>query len=489
MAFANAPTDTRPRSLAYRLTVWYALSSFTLVLLATAFLYWVLARNLDRENDRLLADLVLPVVNLLHDQPSDRDAVRRQVALGRLSRNEPHLYLRVLDEQQQPIAETPSIGLVFPRSEFPTPQEYNRDTAQGRTVQTAAEQWFRIAAYRLPPAPQQSGYTIQAALDRTHEEELLADYRRKLWLVLGAALLICAVGGYQLARRGVRPVRDIAEAAGRIRSSTLDKRIELRGLPDELRTLAETFNAMLGRLESSFTRLNDFAADLAHELRTPINNLRGEAEVALSKARTASEYQELLGSALEEYQRLTRLIDDLLFLARADHPVQQIERETVHVADELERLREFYEAAATDSGVRLTIDCDEKIAAPINRTMFQRAVGNLLSNAVRHTQAHGTIAVSAREQDGALQIEVADTGVGIDAVHLPRLFDRFYRVNAARHQGHSSNVGLGLAIVKSIAELHGGSVRIESEVGVGTKVIISFLNTAPNERHISMTKL
>src|SRR5262245_4515661 len=441
-----------PRSLAYRLTVWYALSSFTLVLLATGFLYWVLARNLERENDRLLADLVLPVVNLLRDQPSDPDAVRRQISLGRLGRNEPSLYLRVLDDRQQPIAETPSIGLVFARSEFPTPQEYSRDAARGRTVQTAADQSFRILAYQVAPLPQQPGYTVQAALDRTHEEELLADYRRNLWLVLGAALVICSLGSYQLARRGVRPVRDIADAAARIGSTTLGERIALGDLPDELRTLADTFNAMLERLESSFTRLNQFAADLAHELRTPINNLRGEAEVALSKARTASEYQELLGSALEEYQRLARLIDDLLFLARAENPEKQVEREAVEVRQELERLRAFYEATAAEAGVRLTVACPETIVAQINRSMFQRAMGNLLSNALRHTPAQGSVTVAAREQDGVLQIDVTDTGMGIDAAHLPHLFERFYRVEKLRNPGAAGNAGLGLAIVKSIAD-------------------------------------
>lgn len=468
-------------SLAGRLTVWYALSSFALILVATGYLYWALATNLDRENDRFLADQALPLVNLLRDQTTDRKSVRRQVLLAWSARPDPNVYFRVLDEHQQIMTETPAMGLVIPRSAFLHSRHFDPDALRGQDFRAADERPFRILAVQTGPAP---SFTIQVAMDRSQTEELLANYRVNLMLVLGAALVVCCVVGHRIARRGIRPVQEIAATAGRIRSSTLNQRIVGADLPAELRTLADTFNDMLDRLESSFARLAQFAADIAHELRTPINNLRGEAEVALSKARTPQEYQDLLGSALEEHDRLTRLIDSLLFLARAENPAHQIRREPVDVGQELDRLREFYEAAAAESGVCLSVACPEKLVGQFDRTLLQRALGNLVSNALRHTPTGGKITLSARNVPGALrvpsssddsclQIEVADTGTGIAPEHLPHVFDRFYRADATRNPGTEGNVGLGLAIVKKIAELHGGSVAIDGKLGSGTTVTLS----------------
>jgi two-component system, OmpR family, heavy metal sensor histidine kinase CusS len=413
-------------------------------------------------------------INLLREAP-DRKTLRRQVELAWPAQPDPPVYFRVLDERQQVIAATPGMALVFEREDFGEPQAFDRNTVRGKSFRSADDLPFRMVAVRTGSEPP---FIVQVARDRSHAEELLADYRRDLGLVLGVALLVCSVAGYHLARRGIRPVQDIADAARRIRSSTLNERIAAADLPAELRSLVDTFNEMLDRLESSFARLTQFAADIAHELRTPINNLRGEAEVALSKARTPEQYQELLDSALEEYDRLTELIDSLLFLARAENPARQLQREPVDLGLELERMRDFYEAAAAEAGVCLTVSCPEKMVGRLDRTLLQRALGNLVSNALRHTPATGRVTVSASRQDGCWQIEVADTGTGLAPLHLPRVFDRFYRADAARNPGKEGNVGLGLAIVKKIAELHGGSVAIASEVGVGTRVTISFAHVS-----------
>ena len=169
-------------------------------------------------------------------------------------------------------------------------------------------------------------------MDRSHEDELLSDYRWNLWMVLGVALVACAVVGYRIARRGIQPIHEITQTARRIRPANLGERIAAASLPAELWALAETFNQMLDRLEQSFTRLTRFSADIAHEFRTPINNLRGEIEVTLAKPRTAEDYREVLGSGLEECDRLARMIDSLLFLARAENPQTQITKERFEVA-------------------------------------------------------------------------------------------------------------------------------------------------------------
>jgi two-component system heavy metal sensor histidine kinase CusS len=310
---------------------------------------------------------------------------------------------------------------------------------------------------------------MQVALDREHAEYLLARYRERLWLVLGTSLVLCALAGYLIARSGMRPIQQISRTAARIRSTTLDERIEAHGLPAELAGLAETFNSMLDRLEQSFLHISHFSDDVAHELRTPINNLHGEIEVALSKARSGEEYREILGSCLEECTRISRLIQTLLFLARSDTTADALQRERIDVGSELRKVEEFYGAAATDAGVVLRVYGDVEESAEVNRTLFQQAVGNLVSNAIAHTPPGGTITLNARADQRQLTVSVSDTGCGIGREHLPRVFDRFYRVDQARASS-GQNVGLGLAVVKSIATRHGGHVDIDSEVGRGTEV-------------------
>jgi two-component system heavy metal sensor histidine kinase CusS len=298
---------------------------------------------------------------------------------------------------------------------------------------------------------------------------LLSPYRRRVWMVYLADAAACAGIGYVVARRGFRPLKQVADAMRGVRPSTLHQRINAEELPAELGQLADGFNQMARELEDAFNRLGRCCSDIAHELRTPIHNLRGEAEVALGRARSPEEYRESLGSFLEECVRLSSLIDRLLFLARADDPQTQIRRARLAIALELSRLREFYAAPAAEAGLSLALDADGSVVADLDRQLFQQAVGNLVENAIAYSDAGGTITLGARAERQTLFVEVQDTGRGIPAEHLPRLCDRFYRVDGAR-SGKTGGLGLGLAIVKSIAALHGGSLRISSVPGVGTRV-------------------
>jgi two-component system heavy metal sensor histidine kinase CusS len=269
----------------------------------------------------------------------------------------------------------------------------------------------------------------------------------------------------------------MADTARHISSKNLRERILAEGYPFELASLASTFNQMLDRLEDSFERISRFSADIAHDLRTPVNNIRGEAEVALARARSAEEYRDVIESCLEEAVRLSDLIGDLLFLARAESPLTDLRRERVDVGELLGGVREYYEASAADGGVSLTATtANEPVIAELDRTLLQRAVGNLVSNALAHTPAGGTVELktsseAAQGSNSAIRIEVSDSGVGIPAEALPRVFDRFFRVDSSRSQA-SGGTGLGLAIVQSIAVLHGGKVEIASQPGRGTRVTL-----------------
>ncbi len=329
--------------------------------------------------------------------------------------------------------------------------------------------------------------TIQIAIDVAQKEKLLARYRFWFWAILLATFAIFPLVGYQIARHGIRPVEEMATTARHISSTNLRERILPEGYPFELASLASTFNQMLDRLEESFERISRFSADIAHDLRTPVNNIRGEAEVALARARSADEYRGVIESCLEEVVRLSDLISDLLFLARAESPLAHLRRERVDVGELLSGVREYYEASAADGGVSLTTTvADQPVIAELDRTLLQRAVGNLVANALAHTPPGGAVVLGTNTDVSntdlsnkdfsnkdlcTIRIEVSDTGVGIPAEALPRVFDRFFRVDSSRSQG-SGGTGLGLAIVQSIAQLHGGNVSISSQLGLGTRVTL-----------------
>jgi two-component system heavy metal sensor histidine kinase CusS len=439
------------------------------MLVGMTYIYWALVANLDREDDHTLADQVRTVAVVLKDSPVDFAALKRQVEVTAAGREDTKIYLRVLNDRNDVIASTPGMDSLVPRENLPDPVEIRSARFTGEQFRSPYGSNFRVMAVREHGSDGRP-YAIQAAMDRSHEEALLDDYRRNLWIVLGGSLVACSLGGYFLVQRAIRPVKTIVATAGGIRSSTLDQRIDPSGLPSELRSLANSFNEMLDRLEQSFARLSQFSADIAHELRTPLNNLRGEAEVALGRSRSTEEYKELIGSALEEYGRLARLIDSLLFLARAEDPATRVAREPVDVGQELDRLREFYEAAAQDASVRIVVESPAELTAALDRTLMQRAVGNLIENALSHTPSQGCVSLLASKDDGWLCIDVMDTGEGISAEHIPKLFDRFYRADQARRSGSGASIGLGLAIVRSIATLHGGTVEIKSQERQGTRV-------------------
>jgi len=459
-------------SLAFRLTAWYVGSSFVILVAATVFLYVTLEVNLRHAQDQFLIEKIGVLRRLLQERMDEKDEwkIREEVEETWAPRQYERVYARVLGPTGEVMAKSPQMDSLLLPEAFPRPVGPSQEPAQG-VVRVSPAGTFRVMSARGEIGPEGNELaTIQVALDTQPAKQWLADYRRTLLLVLVLGLGGCAVTGYWLARTGLRPLRQIAATVQRIRSSNLTERIDMR-LPSELATLALNFNSMLERLQDSFDRLQKFSADIAHELRTPVNNMRIEAEVALGKARSLAEYQETLGSCLEECGRLSRIIDSMLFIARSEDPRTHIMKERVDVAAELDRVRDFYEAPAGEAGVELNVSCPPGTRATVDRTLFQRAVGNLVSNALRYTPPGGRVELQARRDNGELRVDVTDTGSGIDPHDLPKIFDRFYRADRARSNA-GGNVGLGLAIVKSIVTLHGGTISVDSTPNKGTRMSI-----------------
>ncbi len=318
---------------------------------------------------------------------------------------------------------------------------------------TLAGRDYRVVAGSLQTAWGESARVV-VGRDIRHHTDFLDQLQRDFWLALLAAALLTVVVGILIARRGVHPVRAIALTAGRISAGQLAKRIPEANVPPELAELVAAFNAMLGRLEESFQRLSDFSADLAHELRTPIHTLRMQTEVSLAKPRSDDEYRDLLASNLEEYERLSRMIADMLFLAKAENGLIVPQREAIPLLELGRQLFDYYGILADSQ--QLTLE-GEELSVRGDRLMLQRAIGNLLLNAIQHTPADGRVVLSVREHDGTAVITVSNTGPAIPEAALRTIFERFIR---ADQSGEGS--GLGLAIAKSVVLAHGGSIAASS---------------------------
>ncbi len=453
-----------PRSIARHLTLLYVASTGMLLLFAGGYLYWELSRNLDARDRALLSSKVHVLRSLLSQKPLQREALANEVE-HEATEGPLRYYLRVLDASGHVQFETPGMEEELDLVEFPP----EGDPTAG-TLGT-----FRPSGPFLLVSARTSGgesHILQAAIDTSADKALLSDYRRKLLGVLALGLLFAAVAGGLAAWAGMRPITGMAQVAQRVSASQLDERIVLANWPAELKELADAMNSMLDRLQDSFSRMAQFSGDLAHELRTPIGNLRGEAEVALKRCRTTDEYQQVLGSNLEECERLSRMIDGLLFVARADDPRTALERVQFEATEEIDAICEFYEALANEQEVSVAREGRASVWG--DPMLFRRAVGNLLANALRHTPRGGLVTIAAKVlKEGGAEVVVRDSGGGIPAEHLPSLFNRFYRVDSAR-SGSRGGTGLGLAIVRSIMKLHGGSASMESVVGAGTVVTLRF---------------
>ncbi len=456
-------------TLAFRLTAWYVLAGLALVVLATASLYSVLVTELQKSTDLFLADKINVLRSMLQERPGDWDALREEIELESAARRYQQFYIRLLDDRNASLLTTPEMDEQLNLTQL-TARTQTREHAEVMRGINGGSFVVMSAAAAVGGSTRTD--TVQIAIDVSQEEALLARYRHRFWIILLGTLAIFPIVGYQIARRGIRPVGEVATTARRISSTNLHERIKAEGYPSELASLAETFNTMLDGLEESFDRISRFSADIAHDLRTPVNNIRGEAEVALARARTVEEYRDVLGSCLEEAVRLSDLIGDLLFLARAESPLANLHRENINVGDLLSGIREYYEAPAAERGVSLSTRVrDEPVMAKLDRTLLQRAVGNLVSNALAHTPPGKSVVLAASTESAEVRIEVSDAGMGIPPEALPRVFDRFFRVDESRSQS-SGGTGLGLAIVQSIMLLHGGNVEIASRVGQGTQVTL-----------------
>ena len=450
------------------MTVHYAFTAFLILSFSISMLYWGLATSLRSQSVHYLNAEVELVEGLMKSGELTA-ALKKEIEFSHQSEYI-KLYLRILDRDGHPLIETPDMSEDLPAELFPPPQRQGsakvlpyKSSDNGRNSYLIKVLWLQLEG---PPR------YLQLALDVTNMDQLLQDYRIKLASVLFIGIILSAIAASYISRKGLQPLHEITEKTMHITSSNLDERFVADDWPKELNSLAVAFDEMLDRLQQSFERLKQYSANLAHELRTPIGNLMGEAEIALSMDRTSVEYRDVIESSLEEYQKLSRTIDSLYFLAWANSGNVHLNVTQIRIFEELSNLLDYF--GAFSSNIQIEVHCTPGVVLMADATLFRRAVSNLITNAIKYSPDGAKIMITVQDAPTAgVEIVVSDNGIGIGAEHIEHLFDRFYRVPTSS-DSLVKGLGLGLPIVKSIMDLHGGTISIISLPSQGTTVTLTF---------------
>lgn len=450
----------RPPSLTLRLTVLFAIAAATIFLIFG----WVISRSIENhfeEGDIAELGIIARTVEEgLSGVRTTADLTSLELRFEDILMSHHRASLYILGEDKQLIYTSPETDL----SAFT--QALNGDAGSDSVQRWSdAQHYYRVLTRRVGEygITASTPYTMVIAVQIDFHLRFLEQFRRTLWLMIASSIAIMTVMGWIAVRQGHAPLRDIVARIRRISANELSTHLAPETVPAELTDLAVSFNEMLQRVDETFHRLSDFNADIAHELRTPITNLMTQTQVALSRVRTIDEYREILYSNVEECERMGQMVGDMLFLAQADDRPRNINATDLDLAGEVRKLFDYYEGWAGECGVTLVLE--GTATARADRLMLQRALGNLLSNAIRHTAAGEAVRVELfTSAEGEINIVVENPGAEIPPEHLPKLFDRFYRVDSSR-QRSSNGAGLGLAIVKSIVDVHSGKIDVTSTKG------------------------
>ncbi|VXC47622.1 Sensor protein [Pseudomonas sp. 8Z] len=466
----------KPDRLSSRLSLSVAVLGLLLVALLSALAYFSLSRQLDGIAEQSLKDKLQQVRHSLREVAIRPEVGSQTHNIRDLIQGHDSLSLTLYDDSSPP-KELMSVGLMQaplqPDAAIPAEGiafHYWQDE-QGKALLTASQLFQR-----------KDGSRIRAllTLDRASDQALLRAYIESTLIALPFVLALIAAGAWWIAHRGLISLNQFRTIAERVSTDDLSHRLPVENLPQELRELANGINFMFHRLDGGVQQLSQFSDDLAHELRSPISNLIGKAQVTLSRERPPEEYKRVLENCTEELGRVTRIISDMLFLAHVSHPAALVPFERLRLHEEAEKVAELFSLMAEDKQVTLKLSGQATISG--DRLMVQRAISNLLSNAITHSPAGSNIDITLSTRAANVTLAVSNQGAGIAAEHLPKLFERFYRVDNGRSRA-DSGTGLGLAIVRSIMSLHRGQVSVSSNLDATTVFTLHFPLPQPDAEH------
>lgn len=458
-------------SIKVRLAVLLIAASTVVSYAMFNIMHGTLYASLSREEHDFLFDRLHTIRAIINDNADYLRIIKKDIDWEGQHVQFPYYYLRILDDSDSGLIETPGMSGVVPARLFPPPIRATRPGKDGREIAADNGRYYllmtdSVSTFQAGP----KNVTVQIALDVTSEVTINKGNHTTLFLAVFLRGAIYAVIIVLIIRKVLKPLDEMVILSETVTVNRISERAQPEGWPREVKRVALAFNEMLDRLEDAFGRLSHCTANMAHELRTPINNIMGEVEIALSRERTPEEYRKVLVSALEECQRLSKLNSTLLFLARADNPSDSITAERFSAMEQILEVVDFYDPQIEEKGARISYAGDGDLNG--DPLLFRQAVSNLLRNALNYSPFGVKIGFTVTAVDRYLDVIVSDTGDGIEEADIPRIFDRFQRLG--RGGFCSSGTGLGLAIVRAVMELHRGTILVTSKPGQGTQVTLRF---------------
>ena len=463
-------------SIASRLAWLCSISTFVVLLLLSYFLYGSFVHIIDEANQQTLRDELHYIKNIVKHSDRPLKTLKKQFSwIPETVKNSnwisPYDYIRILGHNDNTLFETPGLSKIISGAKFSSLIKANDPDAPILLWKSPQRHYYLLISGRATSkGSNQPNKTSQIALDVTQLQHAIASYRKLLFAAMIIATIFTALLGWLIAKRGMVGITKLTKAAERITVHHKSVELDPSNWPGELRSLTKTLNKALAQTQENYQRLSQFSANLAHELRTPMNNLISATEVILSNKRNVDEYQKLLSSNLEEFQWIANLLDRLLFLARVDDPSRALNLTTIQLDDEFSLSCDYFQVLAEEKDIHLSYTGHAALKADL--TLFRQALNNIIANAIDYTKPDGKITLVATSTDQAVLIKVSDTGIGIPEAAISQLGNRFYQAQPTAEQ--KPGVGWGLAIVHSIMKLHHGSLSIESKTNQGTNVTLSF---------------
>lgn len=457
-------------SISFKLTLWYSLVFFATLVLYAVLLYYFISRQYYKQQNSLLKETAEEILQFVGEEGDSLNISNLKKGLADRNLNQYGIFFEIYDKTGKVQYRTVN----FP--DFKKKVEYFISGEEQKLLKDEYGIVFQIfisPIKNLSADEKDSPYYLVVGQSTLYVTNVLEKIREML-LYFGFGLLVVAgIGGWYLARRVLKPVSDITNTARDLTAYHLDKRLPEKGTDDELGLLIHTFNEMIDRIQNGVEKIQQFSSDASHELRTPLTIMRGEIEVALRKQRSGEAYQGVLKSLLEEVQRMEKIVEDLLFITRADSGHIPLENKEVDLVALTRDILKKMKPLAEEKNIKTSFRSEpEEIFYPMDTGKFGQLIGNILDNAIKYTKRGGEVDLEIKRIDSGIVIEVKDNGIGIPEKEISKVFDRFYRVDKSRSGADKSN-GLGLSICKWIVEAYQGDIRIKSKEGVGTSVTVT----------------
>ncbi|WP_455242872.1 heavy metal sensor histidine kinase [Petrachloros mirabilis] len=457
--------------LRLRLTLWYGSALALILVVFSAVLYIVTARSLRDAIDQSLEETAVAAVRSLEERGflpliDENELMSQFPELARIDK-----FFQIFSPSGTITIRSPNVK----QHELPLSREALDVAFTGKTIFESAK-YPKEPPLRLISVPiMYRGnllYIVQVGTSMESVEETLNRLLLVLLVTMPLALAVSLAGGWFLAGRALRPVDDITLAAQRIAGGDLTQRLKVPPSPDEIGRLADTFNNMIARLETSFRQIRQFSSDASHELRTPLTVMKGETELALRRPRDAKDYTVVLESNLEEIDRMTRIVDELLFLSRADMGEVKMERLPVKLESLLEDVHRQASLLGQERDVQVVLGMVTPATVLGDELRLRELFLNLLDNAVKYSTPGGSVDITLQTETGQAKVLITDHGIGISREDQGKIFDRFYRTDDARTHT-KKGTGLGLAICAWIIESHHGRIEVDSEIGKGSTFTVT----------------